>query len=298
MLASNCILSLYSIVIGIFTLFFTSAALANGLERAQYPSDNNIKRLKEVASNITHRPSPPPALKGSNRPLSIINYYQEDGRPAYVMINGGRDDGIVEGAIFYSYRRAPSPSGEPNTYISVKTGILKTFKLKNNFALARIVSEETMLSKTFFPRFPGVMSGDWVTEKKVQLVKKRIVAPMLEVSYFDIFRDPKSYPNTFELTEKGKNRLRKIASYYSSMKLPLLLIEAYTDRNGPADANQVESYQRALTVRQYFIEELGFDPNRVVAIGYGELEPVDDSYASGYRRNNRRLSFKVKSLER
>jgi len=50
-------------------------------------------------------------------------------------------------------------------------------------------------------------------------------------------------------------------------------------------------------VRQYLIDELGFDPKRVVAVGYGEAEPADQSLAPGYIEANRRIVLKAIPLE-
>ena len=75
----------------------------------------------------------------------------------------------------------------------------------------------------------------------------------------------------------------------------LLIITGHTDREGPSHVNQVESLQRALTVRQYFINELGFDSSRIVSLGMGEDEIRDPSFVAGQRNTNRRLEFQVVS---
>ena len=80
---------------------------------------------------------------------------------------------------------------------------------------------------------------------------------------------------------------------FQNYRLPVLFVEAYTDDKGPANANQLESYQRALTVRQFLINEMGFQPSRVVAIGQGELENVAPGYVDGYINSNRRVVLKV-----
>ena len=71
------------------------------------------------------------------------------------------------------------------------------------------------------------------------------------------------------------------------------MIEGHTDQNGSSSDNQIESYQRALTIRQFIIDELNMDENRIIAVGFGESEIIDDSYVAGYRQNNRRIVFKT-----
>ena len=59
---------------------------------------------------------------------------------------------------------------------------------------------------------------------------------------------------------------------------------------------QMESYQRALTVRQTLIDELGIDPDRIVAIGMGESEDPQNANLPGAEDEARRVIIKVKTL--
>ena len=71
------------------------------------------------------------------------------------------------------------------------------------------------------------------------------------------------------------------------------MIEGHTDQKGDSEQNQIETYQRALTIRQYLIDELGFDENRVTAIGLGESEPISDVILPGNADRSRRIVLKV-----
>jgi len=138
-----------------------------------------------------------------------------------------------------------------------------------------------------------VMSGDRAQIEHVSVARRQAIVPTLTLSYFDIFADPQGTPSTFELKPEGRRKLEAAARVFAGARLSLLMVEGYTDHNGPANENQVESYQRALTVRQYLIDELGFDPKRVVAIGYGEAEPADPTLVQGYVEANRRIVLKA-----
>ena len=48
-----------------------------------------------------------------------------------------------------------------------------------------------------------------------------------------------------------------------------------------------------MTVRQFLVDELGFDPDRVLAVGYGESEQTDGSMAPGSEIANRRIILKA-----
>ena len=137
------------------------------------------------------------------------------------------------------------------------------------------------------------MAGDFVKEKRVSLRAVSRLLPSAAVPYHGLFADPKGNPSNFELTEAGKNELREAARPFATARVGILFVQGYTDQNGPSEVNQIESYQRALTVRQFLVSELKFDPNRVVAIGMGEQEPVVADYVPGYRRANRRIVLKA-----
>ncbi len=56
------------------------------------------------------------------------------------------------------------------------------------------------------------------------------------------------------------------------------------------NSNQKLSQRRANSVR-YWILNKGIDPNRVIAKGYGEQNPIADNKTDEGRRLNRRIEF-------
>jgi hypothetical protein len=178
-------------------------------------------------------------------------------------------------------------------YSWIKIGEVKITEPHEDFSLARVTLQSTELSKTFFTKFPNVMSGDKLVRQKITLVRNKLISPSKALAYHDLFVDPKANPRSFELTDEGRERLAEVTSYFSALRAPILMVESYTDDEGAADANQIESYQRALTIRQYLVEELGFEPSRVVAIGFGEANLTDESRVAGFQERNRRIVFKV-----
>lgn len=225
----------------------------------------------------------------------IIRYLEHKGDNPMVMLSGGRNEKIVEGAIFKAYRRAHSPVGQESDFVWVETGMLKAVQLGDDFSIAVVLSEGTLESRVFFPKHAGVMAGDWVLEHRVSVARSQVITPMATLAYHEIFEDPKGFPLTFELTPRGKERVLEAAQVFTGARLPILMVEAYTDQAGPSDANQVESFQRALAIRQFLIEEMGFDPDRVLALGYGESDPVGQPNIPGQERLSRRIVLKVRS---
>ncbi len=230
-----------------------------------------------------------------SRATMTIAHFIEKSDDKLVMIQGGSQHGILPGAIFLSQREAPppKPGDEP---IWIDTGILKVVQVTPTFTIAEIKENGSLQSQAFFPKYPGIMAGDRLKVETPILAQVPSITPIVAAPYRDLFQDPKAYPSTFELSPEGEAKLREIAAEFLNVRLPILLIEAFTDPNGPADANQVESYQRAMIVRQFLVNEMGFDPARVVAIGQGESEPLDGLYAPGYQERNRRIVIKAKAF--
>lgn len=71
-----------------------------------------------------------------------------------------------------------------------------------------------------------------------------------------------------------------------------IVIEGYTDSSGERDYNQELSEQRALAVRDFFVST-GVDPQRIIARGYGEADPVSSNATEAGRQENRRVEIIV-----
>lgn len=211
-----------------------------------------------------------------------------------VIIEAGAESGVVVGTVFKSYR--PTKKGQiagSDGQLLVETGKLKAVDVQDRFTVAVVEAQGSAMAEAFFPKFAGVMVGDLATVQRVTLTRRQVVSPTATLSYFGLFEQPKAGPQSFELKREGIERLREAAKQFADQRVSMLMVEGYTDRNGPASANQIESYQRAMTVRQFLIDELGFDEARVVAVGYGEAEPVDTGSAPGYVEANRRIVLKA-----
>ncbi len=233
-------------------------------------------------------------IKENTEPVyRVTQFLQTNEGAGIVTINGGKHNGLVAGSLLEAYRVAKSTDPEDKEPIWIKTGALKIMQLQDKSSIAQVVEDQTELSKTFFPKFPNLMAGDLVLIKAVNLTRKQAILPQVSIAFNDLFVDPKARPLSFELKPEAIAMLKEQAKPFADARAPLLMIEGYTDQNGLQSENQVESYQRAMTVRQYLIDELGFDQNRVVAIGYGESELNDTSMTPGYAGVNRRIVIKA-----
>ncbi len=233
-------------------------------------------------------------IKDNSEPVyRVTQFLQTTEGAGVVTINGGKVNGLVSGSLLEAYRVAKSSDPDSKEPLWIKTGSLKIMQLQDKTSIAHVIEDHTDLSKTFFPKFPNLMAGDLVLYKAVSLSRKQSILPQVSFAFNDIFIDPKARPMTFELRPEAIAMLKEQTKAFAESRTPLLMVEGYTDQDGSQSENQVESYQRAMTIRQYLIDELGFDPDRVVAIGYGESELTDTSMTPGYATANRRIVIKA-----
>lgn len=72
-----------------------------------------------------------------------------------------------------------------------------------------------------------------------------------------------------------------------------LEIGGHTDSTGPEEYNQRLSEARAEAVRTYLLEHFPIAPDRLVARGYGESQPLAGNATATERTLNRRVEFRV-----
>lgn len=223
-----------------------------------------------------------------------VMYYTNPERSNFVVINRGSSHSLIAGSILKSYRSSWL-EGLNDQGIDVETGSLKVVSVSKSHAIAKILKQGSGLSKSLFSDFPGIMAGDLLKAPKYVLSRRQEVLPELQLFYHELFKDPKSTPYTFELSVDGKNKIHDMTEQFSTKRFNKLLIKGYTDSAGPAKANQIESYQRALTIKQFLIDRLGYQRENVIAIGMGEYDLLDQSNVSGHMKRNRRVIIKVLS---
>ena len=95
-----------------------------------------------------------------------------------------------------------------------------------------------------------------------------------------------------ELTEKAETVLNGIADILDKYLTLKIKINAHTDNQGRRSYNQALSENRAKAVRQYLIE-LGIEPERMQAEGFGESQPIASNDDEKGRQTNRRVEFEA-----
>ena len=99
--------------------------------------------------------------------------------------------------------------------------------------------------------------------------------------------------NSAELTSAATDNLGKVAEALKSSELAsyCFRIEGHADNVGGDAYNQSLSERRAESVVQYLAARLGIEPERLLAVGYGESRPIDDNQTDEGRQKNRRVQI-------
>ena len=112
-------------------------------------------------------------------------------------------------------------------------------------------------------------------------------------------------PAEAELEEAGKAEIAKVVNILRGVadEIPqgidwVLQVDGHTDdkpiRNSRNFADNWElSQARALSVVRYMIDDLGMDPERLSANGFGEYQPVNTADTDEARAQNRRIELKI-----
>ena len=212
-----------------------------------------------------------------------------------VTLEGGRSEGVVSGEVLRVFRPARNGAGA-NREIPIETGMIKAVSVHEHQTIAEVTVQGTPTSRTMLKPYSEIMIGDLAVAQRIAIHRQQMLTKETVLRYDAIFEDSKAHPATFELTDAGRRAIEEVAGELASAKARMMMVAGHTDAKGPAEGNQIESYQRALAVRQYMVEQLGFDKDRVVAIGMGEDELPEGELVPGYEAEARRIVLKVVPL--
>jgi chemotaxis protein MotB len=159
-----------------------------------------------------------------------------------------------------------------------------------NLALAERVKELSKYRSDFFGKLREILGN----RPDVRIVGDRFV--LQSELFFD--------SGKADLLPEAKTELDKVANALTELdkQIPkdiawVLRVDGHTDvrPTGPTSAfksNWDLSAARAISVVQYLIGK-GVSPQRLVAAGFGEFQPIDPTISDEAYRRNRRIEFKL-----
>ena len=98
--------------------------------------------------------------------------------------------------------------------------------------------------------------------------------------------------NRAELGNEVKGLLGEVLGIMNNYPKTPFMIEGHTDSSGPKAFNQKLSEMRAMSVKEYLVEN-GITSSRLMTVGYGEDKPMVSNSTRNGRIKNRRVEFKV-----
>eukprot|EP00903_Cladosiphon_okamuranus_P003539 g3537.t1 len=100
--------------------------------------------------------------------------------------------------------------------------------------------------------------------------------------------------NKAELRESAKIGLMKLALLIDKNPSLYCWIEGHTDLIGSEESNLVLSKKRAESVKNYLVESMRMDPERIITRGYGESQPLITAGDADAQAGNRRVEIKMR----
>jgi chemotaxis protein MotB len=118
------------------------------------------------------------------------------------------------------------------------------------------------------------------------------------VVYIDISDKLLFTTGSYDITEKAKGVLGKVATVLKNQPDLEFMVEGHTDNigftsSGPISDNWDLSVKRATTVVRLLQKQYGLDPAKMVAAGRGEYSPVADNSTKEGKAANRRTRIVV-----
>ena len=98
--------------------------------------------------------------------------------------------------------------------------------------------------------------------------------------------------NRAELGKEVKGLLGEVLGIMNNYPKTPFMIEGHTDSSGPKAFNQKLSEMRAMSVKEYLVDN-GITSSRLMTVGYGEDKPTVSNSTRKGRIKNRRVEFKV-----
>ena len=212
------------------------------------------------------------------------------GETVLVALRGEGVAGLLAGDLLVAER---SVLDQSVGRVQFSTGHLKVAKVDGARALATIQTDGSVGAAGVLGKFNKVMAGDQVRPLAMVIKANVAITPEITLDYNTLFADPNAGSVTLEMSGAGRDALAAAAESMGSVRTSMVAVEGYTDPSGDGESNQVESYERALTVKRFLVDTLGFDTERVKAFGMGEQEPVDTTNLPGSVEKNRRIVIKV-----
>lgn len=167
------------------------------------------------------------------------------------------------------------------------TAVMK--KLASLTPCGIFVEASALSNKAILDKFAQDVFYTQDEELIVEIVPVPIVTPMQEKI---VFRNLNFGFDKYQITEEMEPSLVEAAAMLESYPNLKVMVGGHTDSTGPEKYNQGLSQRRAESVANWMIKN-GISKDRIVATGYGEMNPKYDNNTKEGRKLNRRVEIDV-----
>lgn len=160
-------------------------------------------------------------------------------------------------------------------------------------AVAEINACSRVVRLAAFMDNPNYIGGALFTTKTTSYTRLKPTTQVVGVAVGDILFDFNS-----SVLQSGYNaKLDELAGYLQSNPDAYVVAGGYADSVGDEEYNLALSQRRAASVKSYLVDQAGIDAKRVVALWFGELNPVGDNMTEDGRQLNRRVEVAVGGVQ-
>lgn len=132
------------------------------------------------------------------------------------------------------------------------------------------------------------------TEKGAMVKADGCPIPVAETLQHEI--DVRFGFNSAEIQSTFESQLIRLRELLLEEPHLVVTFEGHADWKGPQTYNQPLSERRAEACRQFVLRETRINPERVRAVGYGELKPIADNGTEEGRARNRRVTVIISDV--
>jgi OmpA-OmpF porin, OOP family len=164
---------------------------------------------------------------------------------------------------------------------------------KLNKALSTVNASSRVIPLTYFLDSPTYLSGILFTVKTSSYERLKPVTKVVGVKMDNVLFDF----NSAVIRSEYNERLDTLGDYLQKNPDAYVIAAGFADSTGDEGYNLELSRHRADSVRDYLMNKFTLDPNRVVTLWYGEMNPVGDNATDDGRRLNRRVELAVGGIQ-
>ena len=260
---------------GLYTGFYLDANLLDTW------SDGSILKEREPQSILNAQGLPNIYVRqgetdpaGTYAPTEI----RTDPLPAAARLYGAVHTGLKMKISFGKVKKAPVPVILPPKPDTVVKTVVQTVVVRDT-----VTQQNTVVVRDTVEKVKVVRDTVIVIKEVPQEIKDVMVELSNTLFAF----------NKFNLTDKAKEGLNKVAKWLNDNPEVQCEISGHTDSIGSDAYNQKLSEDRAKSVYEYFIHEGGVSSKRLSYKGYGKTRPIATNDTDEGRQQNRRVELNI-----